>query len=196
MGHKRFNTSDIRGKARRKILDLTGQRFGKLEALEFIGMRKGAAYWRCRCDCGQQTRATVGNLRAGHVKSCGCGTGQGRVWVVRPPEYALWMRRVRFDTTFRGFEDFLRCVGSRPSEQHWLVRPNPSRPYGPKNCQWSELRARGGKTIQYRGKRLSIKGWAEQLAISGQALRKRLARYDLRTALSPERLKGGRRASR
>src|SRR5690349_12086242 len=113
MAHKRFTISAIRRKPRRKVLDLAGQRFGKLEALQCIGMRKNATYWRCRCDCGRETRVSVGNLRSGQIKTCGCGTGQRRPRVERPPEYATWLRRVRSDTTFRDFADFMRCVGAR-----------------------------------------------------------------------------------
>ena len=56
----------------RKKLDLTGQRFGKLTALEpaeNIGQRTA---WRCRCDCGQETVVTTVRLRGGRQTSCGC----------------------------------------------------------------------------------------------------------------------------
>ena len=55
-----------------KKLDLTGQRFGKLTALERaenIGQRTA---WRCRCDCGGELVAKTVYLRAGKVTSCGC----------------------------------------------------------------------------------------------------------------------------
>lgn len=54
--------------------DLTGQRFGRLTALEYVpstGSRNGAL-WRCQCDCGQETIAASGNLKNGHTTSCGC----------------------------------------------------------------------------------------------------------------------------
>lgn len=54
-------------------LNLTGQRFGKLTALHRNGSaRSGGALWRCRCDCGREIDAVVGNLRRGGSKSCGC----------------------------------------------------------------------------------------------------------------------------
>src|SRR5690349_8897848 len=57
-----------------KALDITGERFGKLVALERIGSTKhGAALWRLRCDCGGQTTAHVGELRAGRRQACRCG---------------------------------------------------------------------------------------------------------------------------
>lgn len=51
-----------------KIIDLTGQRFGRLTVLEYC---KGSK-WRCKCDCGNYTDVLSCNLRNGNTKSCGC----------------------------------------------------------------------------------------------------------------------------
>ena len=72
------------------VRDLTGQRFGKLTALEYLG----DGVWRCRCDCGAETQKRRKHLVGGQTKSCGCAhrervredlTGRvyGRVTVVR-----------------------------------------------------------------------------------------------------------------
>ena len=54
-------------------IDLSGQRFGKLIALEPTDQRSGNfVVWKCQCDCGNIAYVSVGNLNAGHVKSCGC----------------------------------------------------------------------------------------------------------------------------
>ena len=54
-------------------LDLTGQRFGKLVAVEPLAREPGhSSKWRCVCDCGGECAATVANLRNGHSRSCGC----------------------------------------------------------------------------------------------------------------------------
>ena len=56
-----------------KQLNLTGERFGKLVAIKTIGKNKNGAYlWQCKCDCGNEIIANVGNLKNGHTKSCGC----------------------------------------------------------------------------------------------------------------------------
>ena len=54
--------------------DITGQRFGKLIALEPTGMRSksGSVIWRCQCDCGNTVESPLSQLRAGYRKSCGC----------------------------------------------------------------------------------------------------------------------------
>ena len=54
-------------------LDLSGQKFGHLTALERVKTSaKWVAVWKCRCDCGNITNVRCGNLRSGAVKSCGC----------------------------------------------------------------------------------------------------------------------------
>lgn len=56
-----------------KQLNLTGERFGKLVAIKTIGKNKNGGYlWQCKCDCGNEIIANVGNLKNGHTKSCGC----------------------------------------------------------------------------------------------------------------------------
>lgn len=59
-----------------RIIDLTGQRFGRGVVLAFVGRRGSGKnktrYWRLQCDCGKEYEANTGNLRVGHVRSCGC----------------------------------------------------------------------------------------------------------------------------
>ena len=50
------------------FIDRTGQRFGRLVAVEYLGRSK----WRCKCDCGGETIATGTNLKNGNTRSCGC----------------------------------------------------------------------------------------------------------------------------
>lgn len=57
---------------RKPRLYLAGQRFGRLVAIRDNGTQCGHRVWLCECDCGLEHNATVGNLRQGHVKSCGC----------------------------------------------------------------------------------------------------------------------------
>jgi len=56
-----------------KAIDLSGQRFGRLLAVERrAGSSKEAASWLCVCDCGNEKFVVTELLRNGHVKSCGC----------------------------------------------------------------------------------------------------------------------------
>lgn len=54
------------------VKDLTGQRFGRLVAIEPTKQRnRGAVVWRCKCDCGTECLTTSTSLIRGK-KSCGC----------------------------------------------------------------------------------------------------------------------------
>jgi hypothetical protein len=50
-----------------------GDRYGKLIAVEDVGKQ----HWKCRCDCGVETRVLVHNLRHGRTKSCGSAACRG-----------------------------------------------------------------------------------------------------------------------
>jgi len=56
------------------LIDITGQRFGRLVVLR-VGKkgRKGIhRKWLCQCDCGNFKETRCSNLRSGSVTSCGC----------------------------------------------------------------------------------------------------------------------------
>jgi hypothetical protein len=51
-----------------KFVDLTGQAFGRLTVLEYLGKQR----YRCRCTCGRESFPSALSLRRGDSKSCGC----------------------------------------------------------------------------------------------------------------------------
>jgi hypothetical protein len=56
-----------------RIIDITGQKFGKLTALRYEG--KTASYdplWLCKCDCGNEVTVRFSSLKSGGTRSCGC----------------------------------------------------------------------------------------------------------------------------
>ncbi len=56
-----------------KKLDITGEKYGRLTALEIDTDRSGRqTYWKCKCECGNIKSICLGKLRNGHTKSCGC----------------------------------------------------------------------------------------------------------------------------
>lgn len=56
----------------KKIMDLTGERYGKLVVLELDHVERSTRYWKCQCECGNTTVVREGNLQHGITKSCGC----------------------------------------------------------------------------------------------------------------------------
>lgn len=57
-----------------KLIDLTGQRFGRLVVLKrgVATDGRGEAFWLCQCDCGSITTVSGYGLRSGRTRSCGC----------------------------------------------------------------------------------------------------------------------------
>lgn len=55
-----------------KLIDLTGQRFGRLTVIKKIPSYNTNARWLCRCDCGKETAVLGTTLRRGESQSCGC----------------------------------------------------------------------------------------------------------------------------
>lgn len=68
-----------------KLIDLTGQRFGRLTVLHqapsrtIVTLRPNETptkcvktYWFCRCDCGTEKEIESQALRIGNTRSCGC----------------------------------------------------------------------------------------------------------------------------
>ena len=55
------------------LIDMTGERYGRLVAVSFAGKSNSRqSLWLCKCDCGNTTIATRSNLVQGKIVSCGC----------------------------------------------------------------------------------------------------------------------------
>lgn len=56
-----------------KMKSIVGQRFGKLTAIEFVEMRGNHhAYYRFKCDCGNEKVIPARSVKVGNSSSCGC----------------------------------------------------------------------------------------------------------------------------
>lgn len=124
-------------------LDLSGQRFGRLVAVERVedhltpkGIRM--TQWLFRCDCGTETVKFAGNVRSGTTLSCGCIAVEALVRrsskvVVN---YAGAHRRVYKD---KGPASDHACVDCGSTAADWSydgLDPNELRG-GPWNCPYS-----------------------------------------------------------
>jgi hypothetical protein len=85
-----------------RFIDLTGQRFGKLIAVENVPAQyknattgRGATMWRCECDCGGASIVSSSNLMNRQI-SCGCArdkasAAKGTHRMTKTPEYNAWI---------------------------------------------------------------------------------------------------------
>ena len=57
-----------------ELIDLIGQKFGRLTVVSRAPNKRTSACWWCKCDCGNQELISVvgTHLRNGNTKSCGC----------------------------------------------------------------------------------------------------------------------------
>jgi hypothetical protein len=85
--YKNQNHNTIYNSKKEKIMgkvaeNLTGQKFGKLTAIEYLGVlpsgKVRVSMYRCKCECGKETIVRGSNLKNGNrpgkrgTKSCGC----------------------------------------------------------------------------------------------------------------------------
>lgn len=96
-------------------LDLTGQRFGKLVALERTEQRTDRRVkWKCQCDCGNIVYIRSSYLTSGHTQSCGCLNSKGEEKISNllrknniSFEVQKWFDSCRFpETNYPGKFDF------------------------------------------------------------------------------------------
>jgi hypothetical protein len=103
---------------RSRRIDITGQTFGHLTALEPVGKTKaGEVLWQCRCKCDSLASVASSDLRRGRTISCGC-VRWSRISVGthresrngRSPEYRAWIA-MRSRCTHSNRRDFHRYGG-------------------------------------------------------------------------------------
>lgn len=92
-----------------KYIDLTGQRFGKLTVIEKADFKHGnGVFWKCLCDCNNIKYAKTGQLRSGHVRSCGCLFRENGT---KDKKYGTRIRNIRI-----GMMD--RCYNEKSKNYH------------------------------------------------------------------------------
>lgn len=56
----------------RRVVDLTGKRFGRLTVLARAENKGGRVYWHVVCDCGTSNVVSGNTMQQGKAQSCGC----------------------------------------------------------------------------------------------------------------------------
>jgi hypothetical protein len=171
-----------------KFHNVTGQKFNRLTAIEYVGRdEQGATLWRCRCECGSITIARTSQLKNNGKKSCGCLNTE-QIRLTRRTHghrhtsvYNIWRnmiqrckpssadrfkyyagRGIRVCKRWRTFENFLADMDGMPTPQHSIERINNDGDYEPSNCRWATATEQGSN--KRNNILLTLKGRTQTLA--------------------------------
>ena len=135
---------------KKRIKDLSGEKFGMLTILKFSHTKNNRSYWLCYCDCGKNKIVSANNLKYGTTKVCGC------------------LKNKRYDET----AEFGKCTIDRinvngnyePSNCRWVSMKEQLNNYS-RNV-----------LITANGITLNVQQWAKKLGVNNATLRSRLKR--------------------
>lgn len=186
------------------LIDLTGQRFGRLLVLERAEDRregtKPRVMWHCLCDCGNKTIVSGASLRTGHTLSCGCKIRK-HGYSHKERLYETWknMRRRCNDPANKRYEQYggrgikvcsewdeylpfrSWAMSSGYSEELTIDRIDVDGDYCPENCRWATLTEQmnnmtTNRNIMYNGETRTMSEWAREFGITYGAMNHRIQR--------------------
>lgn len=187
-----------------RLIDLTGQRFGRLVVVSRSFRESQKPRWNCECDCGETVDVLGDSLRSGRTRSSGCihtewvaenlrthGLSQHRIYVIwqgmirrcTDEKYHAFAnyggRGITVCEEWQDFERFASDMGLPPSGKHTLDRIDNNENYCPSNCKWSsDSEQRNNKRTSRRltafGKTQTITQWSSEIGLCVSGINWRL----------------------
>lgn len=160
--------------------DLTGQRFGRLTAIEKVSQNKYKAwYWKCMCDCGNECVVLGAQLTRSHTTSCGCfkkelltthglsGTRIYRIYRLmlercrnpKSPGYKFYgARGVMVCDEWSTFDKFFIDMGEGYNDTLSIERTDPNGDYCKENCKWIPLKDQSYSKTRFKNNKSGVMG--------------------------------------
>ncbi len=150
-----------------KLIDLTGQRFGRLVVLERVENHGKDPAWLCKCDCGTVKTVSGNHLRSGNIQSCGCGRRDAAIEHSTKHGggssklYKVWagMKTRCYNSKFKYYKNYggrgitvcKEWIGNFGAFQDWALshgyaegltidRIDNDKGYSPDNCRWVTMK--------------------------------------------------------
>lgn len=200
----------------RKLIDLSGQKFGKLHVRGrwgYVQRNTKQPTWLCKCDCGAFRIVLGAHLRNGTTQSCGCLVGKTQAGhrMTKTPTHNSWRgmiercsnpknshfpryggRGISVSSTWKKFENFFADMGLRPPG-HSLDRINNDLGYFKENCRWAAPKDQSRNTsrsvkISFQGSTKCLADWATDIGITPSALSVRIKRWGIERAMTTPKL--------
>lgn len=186
--------------------DLTGQRFGRLVALERVsGARPDKTYWRCKCDCGRETVTGASSLMKGTTKSCSCirtekNTKHG---LAHHPLFRTWAqmmarcyeqknnnypryggRGITVCDRWKDATTFIQDNEGKKKPGLTLDRIDNNKGYSPENCRWATSKVQTNNRsssvlVTFEGRTLSLTDWGREFGVDYITVRRRIEHFGI-----------------
>jgi hypothetical protein len=198
--------------------NITAQKFGRWNVLQWDHVEYATQFWLCRCDCGVEKIVNGSSLKTGRSVSCGCYAVEKTTThgMEGTPTYTCWAQmksrclnpRNNFHARYGGrgiavcdrwmkFENFFADMGIKPAGLS-IERKNNDLGYTPENCEWAshkrQIRNRSN-TVRIDGVALSDLAEAAGVPVK-KAFNRFRAGFDMQSVLHPGGLPRGRKPAR
>lgn len=187
----------------RKLVDLVGQRFGRLTVIKRIENKNGHPCWLCLCDCGNGKYVSGDNLRNSSTKSCGCLKEEGnnlkhgkchdRIYGIYKAMIARCEKEYSSVYGYYGkrgisvcqewkncFETFYEwSINNGYKEKLTIDRIDTNGDYCPKNCRWVTMKEqnynrRTSHRFNIDGVVYGMREFSNKIGLSEQLIQSRL----------------------
>jgi hypothetical protein len=105
---------------KQNIIDEISNVYGKLTVIALEKIENHCAFWKCKCECGNEIIVAGSHLRSGHTKSCGCLKSFGEEKINK----ILSNSNINYSTQYTIFinSSYMRFDYAIFDEQHNLLR--------------------------------------------------------------------------